>query len=379
MILTQTLALLLDAYRELNHKKLFWITLILSGCFMCVFAIFGVSERGFTILGWNPGWGGSYASAATAYKTIFDWFGIGLWLTWAATILALISTAFIFPDFITAGSIELYLTKPIGRLRLFLTKYISGLLFVALQVTAFCVVAFLVMGIRAGLWMPSIFLGIPIVTLFFSYLYSIQTLFGVWTRSTIAALLITTVCWCGFRVAHWAESTLLEITVSMSASAREAPARIAELDARIARLEGAASATSEPASAPALPELERLRQWRRAIVSQQEGNDAALPVLQKLHTACYVIQTLMPKTTDTVELLSRCIIKTDEVTDSKTGFRSRGRSSEDTDLDPTNLTDMKQGVAAARDRPVWWVIGTSLIFEALVLTLAAWIFCRRDY
>ena len=32
-----------------------------------------------------------------------------------------------------------------------------------------------------------------------------------------------------------------------------------------------------------------------------------------------------------------------------------------------------------RERPVWWVVGTSLGFEALVLCLAGFIFCRRDY
>jgi hypothetical protein len=32
-----------------------------------------------------------------------------------------------------------------------------------------------------------------------------------------------------------------------------------------------------------------------------------------------------------------------------------------------------------RSRSVWWVVGTSLAFEAIVLLIAAWIFCRRDY
>ena len=40
-MLTQTLALLLDAYRELNAKKLFWITMILSGVIVLAFAAVG--------------------------------------------------------------------------------------------------------------------------------------------------------------------------------------------------------------------------------------------------------------------------------------------------------------------------------------------------
>jgi hypothetical protein len=30
-------------------------------------------------------------------------------------------------------------------------------------------------------------------------------------------------------------------------------------------------------------------------------------------------------------------------------------------------------------RTVAWIIGTSVAFEVVVLTLAIWIFCRRDY
>ena len=30
-------------------------------------------------------------------------------------------------------------------------------------------------------------------------------------------------------------------------------------------------------------------------------------------------------------------------------------------------------------RPLWYVLGTSLLFEAVVLALACWIFARRDY
>ena len=34
---------------------------------------------------------------------------------------------------------------------------------------------------------------------------------------------------------------------------------------------------------------------------------------------------------------------------------------------------------AARSRSIPWLLGTSIGFEAVALTLAAWIFCRRDY
>src|SRR5205085_9269224 len=105
---------------------------------------------------------------------MFSELGVGIWLTFAALILAIVSTASLFPDLITGGAIDLYLSKPISRLRLILTKYATGLLFVALQVLVFCAASFLVIGLRGGVWEPRLFLAVPIVLCFFSYLFCIS-------------------------------------------------------------------------------------------------------------------------------------------------------------------------------------------------------------
>jgi hypothetical protein len=36
-------------------------------------------------------------------------------------------------------------------------------------------------------------------------------------------------------------------------------------------------------------------------------------------------------------------------------------------------------VEELRSRSLWYVIGTSLLFELVLLSVAAWIFCRRDF
>src|SRR6185437_5144958 len=99
---------------------------------------------------------------------------------------------------IGGGSIDLYLAKPIGRARLFLTKYLAGLLFVTLQVVVISVGSFFVLGLRGHDWEPGLFWAIPIVVCFFSYLFAVCVLLGVKTRSTIAALLLTILCWTTF-------------------------------------------------------------------------------------------------------------------------------------------------------------------------------------
>ena len=36
-------------------------------------------------------------------------------------------------------------------------------------------------------------------------------------------------------------------------------------------------------------------------------------------------------------------------------------------------------IEEVRGRSIFWILGTSLIFEFMILSLAAWIFCRRDF
>ena len=119
--MTQTLAIFVDAYRNLNSKKLFWIVLGISGLVVLAFACVGVNEGGLKLFAWqidNELFNAKTTPPSVFYKMIFAGLGIGVWLSWIATILALISTAGIFPDLITSGSVDLLVSKPISRLRL---------------------------------------------------------------------------------------------------------------------------------------------------------------------------------------------------------------------------------------------------------------------
>ena len=39
----------------------------------------------------------------------------------------------------------------------------------------------------------------------------------------------------------------------------------------------------------------------------------------------------------------------------------------------------KRTMEGLRERSVFWVLGTSLLFEFFVLAFASWRFCRRDF
>jgi len=400
--LTQTIAVFRDAYRELNAKKLFWFVLAISALVVLIFATVGLTEEGFEInlIVWQPSFPSVFnaelLSPATFYKLMFVNLGIGIWLTWAASILALISVSGIIPDFIAGGSIELTLSKPISRLRLFLTKYVAALLFVALQVTVFTGAAFLLIGLRGGEWEPSVLLAIPIVLVFFSYLYCVCALFGLLTRSTIASLLLTGLVWLGFWGVGAAENVLLLFETRQEVQVEAMEDEIASRRQTIGVIE---SGEGQGGAASAI--LNRMSlEARKAKLAEREDDleraRSTLDSLQAWHRGLYMAKTILPKTSETIGLLDRYLITDDEIA------RLREQAQDDTDDDAPETIQTESGQTVAvddqeanvtpdspevsgrfeaeiEDRPVWWVVGTSLAFEAVILAWCCFIFCRRDF
>lgn len=108
-----------------------------------------------------------------------------------ALLISLIITAFFIPNMLRKGSIDLMLSKPIGRSQLLVYKYVGGLTFVFL-VTAFTVGGtWLVIAVRSGHWDPSFLAVIPLLTFTFAIVYAVSTLVAVFTRSPIAAMLVS--------------------------------------------------------------------------------------------------------------------------------------------------------------------------------------------
>lgn len=381
----QSLALLLDSYRELNSKKLFWITMGISLLVVLVFAAFGINEEGMTFLKWqihSEFLTSAVIPPATFYKFMFAYFGIPIWLTWIATILGLVSTASIFPDFIAGGAIELMLSKPISRIRLFFTKFACGLLFAALQVAVFTVACFFVIGWRGHSWEPALFLAVPIVVVFFSYLFSVCALLGLWTRSTIASLLLTLLVWVGFWAVNTGDSLVLLQRETVVVNAERAQKRLDRAEKAAAETAREAASAKEPSLYTATPQerAEAVTKARNELEKTQEN----VRFWRRFAGAVYALKTAVPKTEDTIGLLDRWLLTEKE---RRAIMRQRGDSDEEGDPNvrarsfngPPDPEVTKRMHALRLARPTWWVIGTSLGFEAVVLGIAAWTFRRRDF
>ena len=374
----QTLAIFLDAYRELNAKKMFWIVLGFSAVVVAAFAMVGINEKGITVftMSFDLPLNTSVVTREQFYKTMFVALGIGFWLTWIATILALISTAGIFPDFISGGSIDLFLSKPISRLRLFLTKYAAGLLFVTLQVGIFSLASFLVIGIRGGAWAPGLFLAVPIVVCFFSYLFAVCVLIGVLTRSTVAALLLTILFWLGVFGVHGTELLILKESVERQQQAAQIDRSIAKSQDELKNLDAWTAAAPEVDADSAARRRQAIEQRLQAARDRRAAwSDPFAP----WHRGFFALKTVMPKTSETVELLTRWLVKMADLP-GETVVVEEGDAGPD--FMGRRAADRAAQAEVARivsNRSVAWVLGTSLGFEAVVLAAAAWVFCRRDY
>lgn len=383
----QTLALLLDGYRELNSKRLFWLVLGISGLIVGAFGAVGINDVGLTIFWWEieAPFNAQVFSKAVFYKLMFLNLGVGIWLAWGATILALVSTASIIPDFVSGGSIDLMLSKNIGRTRLFLTKYLTGLLFVALQVLIFCIAAFLVIGLRAGVWEPALFIAVPLIILFFSYLYSVCALLGLLTRSTIASLLITLGLWFVLFGVNATDGTLLSFKELTEQEIENRQAQIEALDEQVEQMRNPSGVAETFKAAYSLSDAEqRLDQLRE----KQEDTRGRLTTLNRFYNLIFAVKTVLPKTGETVQLTERTLIDLADLPDFE---ENRGTPEPALDLQQELPEDDAGGVSLqdpkvqeriareVRSRSLWWIIGTSTIFEVFVLAVACWIFARRDF
>ncbi len=403
--MTSTWALVLDAYRDLNSKKLFWITLVISGLIVLAFAAIGVNEQGVTLLHWQiSDFGGTVTSdtipPAMLYKSIFSNFGIAFWLAWGASILALISTAGLIPSFVQGGAVELVLSKPITRVRLFLTKFACGLLFTTLQVAVFTFACFLVIGLRGKSWEPSVFLAIPLVVIFFSYLYSICALIGLVTRSTIAALLLTLLAWFGLFIINFGDTAMIGMREAAKTNVEKLEQGVAKHERFATKQwqqlwvtrntkdlpDGAPKPTPPAPQASELDEaVPALREERRRLEEQREMADR----MELFANLAVGLKTVLPKTGETIDLLSRTLRdrmdlprdRQEPVASSEDQPPGRTNTVNFWDQrDPEESRKLQQRIDGEfKKRSVWWVLGTSLLFEAVILAIACIVFVRRDF
>jgi ABC-type transport system involved in multi-copper enzyme maturation permease subunit len=113
------------------------------------------------------------------------------WGAGIAILVGIIITAFFIPEMLRKGAIDLLLAKPISRFSLLFWKYVGGLSFMLILATVNVGGAWLVLGLRSGVWNPKFLLAIPLLVFSFAVLYAVSTLVAMLTRSAVVSILVT--------------------------------------------------------------------------------------------------------------------------------------------------------------------------------------------
>ena len=391
--LRQTAALFADALRRLRAAKLFWVALGLSVLIAAAMGVVGINESGLTILFYGqldtPFFSTEVISAADFYKGLFVLVGVNVWLAWAAIILAIISTADLVPDLVADGSVDLYVTRPLGRVQLFLTRYATGLLFVAGQAVCFALTALVVFALRGGVWLPGLFWAVPMVVLMFSFLYCVSALVGLLTGSSVAAVLVALLFWMLlFAIDTTEQQFLLRQREQAEAIAETARGRVTQSEALLERL-GTAGEVARSAQAGNV-------EAARERVAQAEATAAQWA---RAHRVALYVKAPLPKTGETIQAMQNRMFadadlssfedqfQRDQIADARR--RAERRADELKFEDPeeraayvdAEVAEARGTFEAAAEyagRSPWWSIGTSAAFEAGVLLACCWIFARRD-
>jgi hypothetical protein len=374
-------ALLIDAYRQLSAAKLFWVTVGISVLVVISYGSIGFNEQGISILFgvWEIESDQLHEGSPWArglYIGIFSSFLVKIWLAWIAAILALISTCSIFPEFVHSGSIEITISKPIGRIKLFFSKYLVSLLFVVMQVAIFCVGIFICVGLRVGEWNPMIFAAIPIVATFFSYLFAVCVLIGILTRSGITALLITGVFWMVLFSIQTSEGALNRFVTEQQVSIERFNEGVIVAEDELAHMK------EKSAEDFRIPKLEkRIDTFTADITDAQE----LLGKLQQWHTPIEWVLAISPKNAQTIGLLDRWLSDPDGfdigaiMSGDMEGFENKIEEIDRTTRGARERETVRRMREEYESRSLWYIVGTSLLFEGFVLGIASWYFCRKDF
>jgi ABC-2 type transport system permease protein len=117
--------------------------------------------------------------------------GFSGFLYMLGTFLALFATAHLVPRLQEKGTIDLYLSRPVGRTKLLLSRYCGGLLLAAANLLYLFGAIWLIVVWKTGIAHPRFFLGGLVILFGIAAMLAFAFLIGVVTSSTAVSLMVT--------------------------------------------------------------------------------------------------------------------------------------------------------------------------------------------
>ena len=117
--------------------------------------------------------------------------GFSAILYFLCTFLAIFATAHLVPRMQEKGTIDLYLSRPVGRVKLILSRYVAGLLLAGSNVLYLIVTIWLIVMWKTHVVHPRFLLGGAVIMFIIATLMAFAFLIGVITSSTAVSIMTT--------------------------------------------------------------------------------------------------------------------------------------------------------------------------------------------
>lgn len=207
-------ALLEDAFYQVLDNKIFRLLLMLVLLVVAPTFLIGFREDHVQILyGWREigydqmlsfvgmGGRGVFDPQATAIQGFQSFFVESLSGN-LGMVFCVAATAFFIPRMLEKGSADILFSKPVSRLALMFSRYVAGLLFVGILSLALVFGIYLGLLIVSGYNDPGFLWGAVTLIYLFAILHAFSICVGVFTRSTVAAILISLFLFMGSGCVH---------------------------------------------------------------------------------------------------------------------------------------------------------------------------------
>src|SRR5688572_18821070 len=115
--------------------------------------------------------------------------GFSVFLYFICTFLAIFATAHLVPRMQEKGTIDLYLSRPVSRVRLLLSRYVAGLILAASNVIYLMGSIWAIVAWKTHVFNPRFLLAGSIIFLIIAVLLAFAFLIGVVTSSTAVSIM----------------------------------------------------------------------------------------------------------------------------------------------------------------------------------------------
>src|SRR6202790_513199 len=191
-LLTATIALIQDTFREAFARKIFWVLFGLSTA-MILFFLFllriDIVEGGLAAVSLF----GKTASRTTDVDRLVRgvYGGIATFLYTWGMFLAVFASAGLIPSVLEPGRIEVLLSKPVSRTHILLGRYAGNVLVVSCNIIYLVLGVWTILGIKTGIWSAAFLVSIATTSFIFAVLLSVVVLMGVLFESAALATMVT--------------------------------------------------------------------------------------------------------------------------------------------------------------------------------------------